>query len=192
MSKIIKFALFTGAALMFAATQGARADQLTRAQAEQRCHPTVNVGDITPYGETPAEAAAKKVTFEWVCQMFVDGDVAGGFKNYVDPNFCDHGHLVTHGKRECGGYAEVEKSFERMARMDATGLIELPVQATVDGEMVTMWGEGVDIFRVHNGKITDHWDASPPDTATVKAHAPGTAQRVMSGEGPPPRAPAPN
>jgi len=58
--------------------------------------------------------------------------------------------------------------------------------------MVTMWGEGVDIFRVHNGKITDHWDASPPDTATVKAHAPGTAQRVMSGEGPPPRAPAPN
>jgi hypothetical protein len=48
-----------------------------------------------------------------------------------------------------------------------------------------MYGEGVDVFRVVNGKITDHWDGSPPATVTIKAHPPGTAERVMSGLGPP-------
>ena len=190
MSKITQTTLLAGALAAMALTPFARAAELTRDQAQKMCQPTVNVGDITPYGETPAEAARKKITFEWTCQIFVDGDAAGAFKNYVDPNFCDHGHLVTHGKRDCGSYAEVEPNFARMAKMSAAGgTMEIPVEATVDGEMVTMYGAGVDIFRVHNGKITDHWDASPPDTTTIKAHPPGTAARVMSGEGPPPRAP---
>ena len=164
------------------------ASPITIDQGRKLCHPEVKVGDLTPYGETPAEAANKLVTFKWVCQAFVDDDPDGAFKNYVSPDFCDHSHLVTHGKRACGSYAETLPNFERMAKMGATaGSLEFPSSATVDGEMVTMWGEGVDIFRVQDGKITDHWDASPPDTITVKAHPPGTAQRVMSGQGPAPR-----
>lgn len=179
-------AALAAASVIFVASQSAPAAQLTRDQAEKMCHPSVNVGDITPYGETADEAARKLIAFQWTCRIFVDGDAAGAFAAYVDPNFCDHGHLVTHGRTECGGYATVEQNFARMAKMSqAGGTMEIPTQATVDGEMVTMYGAGVDIFRIHNGKITDHWDASPPDTVTIKAHPPGTAARVMAGLGPP-------
>ncbi len=166
----------------------ASAAQIPLDQARKLCHPNVSVGDLTPYGETPEEANNKLITFKWNCQAFVDNDPDGAFANYVSPVFCDHSHLVTRGKRACGSYAETLPNFERMAKMGASsGSFEFPTGATVDGEMVTMYGAGVDIFRVHDGKITDHWDASPPDTTTIQAHPPGTAQRVMSGEGPGPR-----
>ena len=42
--------------------------------------------------------------------------------------------------------------------------------ASVDGEMVTMYGAGVDVFRVVNGKITNHWDASPGKSVVIKEH----------------------
>lgn len=146
----------------------------------------INVGPITPYGETPAEAARKRLAFEWVYTMMMQGKVREAFEKYVDKNFCDHGHLVTHGKRDCGSWEEAQVGFQHFAANAKPGAkAEVPTYATVDGEMVTMYGAGVDIFRVHDGKITDHWDGSPPATVTIKAHAPGTAERVMSGEGPP-------
>jgi predicted SnoaL-like aldol condensation-catalyzing enzyme len=146
----------------------------------------IDVGPITPYGETPAEAARKRLVFEWAYTMMMRGDVRGAFEKYVDKNFCDHGHLVTHGKRDCGTWEEAQQGFKRFASMAKPGAkVEVPTMATVDGEMVTMYGAGVDVFRVHDGKITDHWDGSPPAEVTLKAHPPGTAERVMRGEGPP-------
>jgi hypothetical protein len=108
----------------------------------------------------------------------------------------DHGHLVTHGKRDGGSWAEAQLGFKDFAARAKPGAqVEVPTLATVDGEMVTMCGAGVDIFRVRHGKITDHWDASPPAAVSVKAHPPGTAERVMRGAGPPsgpPASPPPN
>ena len=97
---------------------------------------------------------------------------------------------MTHGKAACGSYSQTLNQFKSIVRTMFNGTtVEVPVMATVDGEMVTQWGAGVDIFRVHNGKITDHWDASPPAAAAIKAHPPGTAERVMSGfDGPGPAA----
>lgn len=146
----------------------------------------IDVGPITPYGETAAEAAAKRLVFEWSYTMMMQGKVTEAFEKYVDRGFCDHSHLVTRAKKDCGTWEEAQVGFRNFAARAKPGAqVEVPTLATVCGEMVTMYGEGVDVFRVHDGKITDHWDGSPPATVTIKAHPPGTAERVMSGQGPP-------
>jgi hypothetical protein len=57
--------------------------------------------------------------------------------------------------------------------------------------MVTMYGTGVDIFRVVNGKITDHWDASPAKAIAFKDKPTDMADWIMGGmKGPMPGSPA--
>ena len=102
--------------------------------------------------------------------------------------------LSTRGRRDCVGYDEaLADAMKRSRRPKIGDRIEAPTMATVDGEMVTMYGRGVDIFRVHDGKITDHWDASPPAPIRVKAHNPAVTERMertLAGEDIPPGPPA--
>jgi len=134
----------------------------------------VDVGPVTPYGETAAEASNKRIAFEWVHMAMIERQPQQAFEKYVSKDYCNHAHLSTYGQRDCANYDDTVAKWVRMfARPLKPGeLIEYPTMATVDGEMVTMYGEGVDIFRVHNGKITDHWDASPPAAANIPAHNP--------------------
>ena len=148
----------------------ARADEIPISEARARCA-AVDVGARTAYGETQQEAAAKKIAFQWACGVLVEGRVKQAFAQYVSKDFCDHSHMVTAGLKPCGTYAQTLKNFERMSTMMVrNGKIEFPLWAAVNGEMVTQYGAGADIFRVHDGKITDHWDASPPVDVTLKAH----------------------
>ena len=158
MNKIFLLALLAG---VLGAT-AADADQIPVAKAQQWCA-SGYVGPRTAYGETKAEAAEKKLVYSWVCMALVDRKVQRAFDLYVSKDFCDHGHLITAGLKECGNFAETVTAFKRMVTMfNGSGKVEFPIASTVDGEMVTQYGAGVDIFRVHNGKLTDHWDASPP------------------------------
>jgi len=181
MSKLA-LTVLAGAALVLAAGQTAAARHMTMAEAEKMCHPTVNTGLPSPTGENPAEAANKRVIFAWNCEIFVDHDPEDAFKTYVDPSFCDHTHLITHGTRACGTYAEALRDFHNMRSSAPAGDIELPMQAAVDGEIVTMYGEGIDIFRVHDGKITDHWDGGPAGDVNIKGPPPGF--KPPAGQGP--------
>jgi predicted SnoaL-like aldol condensation-catalyzing enzyme len=148
----------------------AQADEIPISQAKTMCA-NGDVGPRTAYGETKDEAAAKRLMFDWACMTLVDGKVKEAFEKYVSKNFCDRSHMVTAGLKKCADYAETESAFEHMSKMLVKdGKIEFPTSATVDGEMVTQWGAGADIFRVHDGKITDHWDASPPVSITMTAH----------------------
>ncbi|MGC3981501.1 MAG: hypothetical protein QM808_09595 [Steroidobacteraceae bacterium] len=148
----------------------AHADQISIAEAKAKCA-AVDVGPRTTYGETKAEVAAKKVAFQWACGVLVEGKAKEAFEKYVSKDFCDHSHMANAGLKECSNYDEVLKQFSGMAAMMAKGgKIEFPVVATVNGDMVTQYGEGVDIFRVKDGKITDHWDASPPTNRNITAH----------------------
>jgi predicted SnoaL-like aldol condensation-catalyzing enzyme len=169
-----------------ALAQPARAELISGARAKQICA-THDVGKLTPYGELPEEAAAKRTVFEWNCMTQVERKPKEAFDKYLSPNWCDHGHLVTHAKKPCATREETLVFFARMNSQPLadTDMIEFPTMASVDGDHVTMYGAGVDIFRVVDGRITDHWDASPPDAISLKAHPPGTAERVMRGEGPP-------
>lgn len=164
------------------------------ARAEMRDPATIRKGDTGPetaYGETPAEAAAKRLVFEWNYTNMIERKPAEAFDMYVSRDYCNHGHLSTGGRTECMGYEETRTRWMRNygQPLKAGEKVEVPYMAAVNGEMVTMYGEGVDIFRVHDGKVTDHWDASPPARVTLKAHAPGFAKWVMGDrKGPPPSA----
>jgi predicted SnoaL-like aldol condensation-catalyzing enzyme len=155
------------------------ADEIPISQARTMCS-TGDVGPRTVYGETRDEAAAKKLVFDWACMALVDGKVKEAFAKYVSKRWCDHSHMVTAGLKACADYAETEAAFEHMSKMLVKdGKIEFPTSATVNGEMVTQWGAGADIFRVHDGKMTDHWDASPPVGITMTAHEKAFSERMQ-------------
>ena len=152
----------------------------------------VQVGPITPYGETPQEAANKRVVFEWNYVTMVKHQPREAYEDFVSKAMCDHSHMETMGRRACAGYQEMLDSYTtrhppgRVAADEG----EIPAIASGHGEMVTMYGKGVDIFRVHDGKITDHWDASPPAAVSIPAHAPGFQAWAMGDRhGPPPMLP---
>lgn len=163
--------IWMGFALSGLLTVGvSQADEIPIEQAKKMCS-TGDVGPRTTYGETKAEVANKKVVVTWACMSLVDGNAKEAFEKYVSKDFCDHSHMITGGLKDCSGYDETEKQFAGMAKMMVkNGKIEFPIASTVNGEMVTQWGAGADIFRVHDGKITDHWDASPPVKITMDAH----------------------
>jgi predicted SnoaL-like aldol condensation-catalyzing enzyme len=89
--------------------------------------------------------------------------------------------MMTAGQRECATFQD------KLARAAATStkipkvgdVIEVPTMATVDGEMVTMYGAGVDIFQVHDDRIVAHWDGSPPVPIVIKAHPQGMVENMM-------------
>jgi predicted SnoaL-like aldol condensation-catalyzing enzyme len=160
-------------------TDTGHADEIPISQAKSMCA-SGDFGPRTAYGETKDEAASKKLVFEWACMTLVDGKVKEAFAKYVSRNFCDHSHMVTAGLKPCGDYAETETAFEGMSKMLVkNGRIEFPIQGTVNGEMVTQWGAGADIFRVHAGKLTDHWDASPPASITMMGHSQKFSDRMQ-------------
>lgn len=141
---------------------------------------SVNPGPLTPYGETTAEMNAKSIVFRWNYLMMIQGKGKEAFEKYVSADFCDHSHMVTRGKKDCATREEVMASPIMQFKAAKIGdRLEYPTLATVDGELVTMYGAGIDLFRVHDGKITDHWDASPPRAVTVAEHAPEVSERLM-------------
>jgi len=175
-----KIALTCAAAVaaLFAA-QTASADQIPIAQAKAWCAAGY-VGPRTTYGETKSEAANKKIVYTWTCMSLVEGKVDQAFDLYVSKDFCDHSHMINHGLKDCSDWAETRAMFERLGAMSAkSSSLEFPVAATVNGEMVTQWGAGADIWRVHNGLITDHWDASPPINITMTGHDQAFSDRMQ-------------
>jgi predicted SnoaL-like aldol condensation-catalyzing enzyme len=145
-------------------------------------------GPLTAYGETPAESANKKVMFDWVRMNMIDRKPKEAFEKYVSTEYCNHGHMSA-GTRDCANYSEtLTRWVGNYGKPLAPGAtLEIPIMAAVNGEMVTMYGRGVDIFRVRDGKVTDHWDASPPARITLKAHGAAFTQWMKDGrKGAPP------
>lgn len=174
----MKQLIWSTLALCGIATQGT-ADQIPIEQAKAMCA-RGDVGPRTTYGETKDEAAAKKIVVTWACMTMVEGKAKEAFEKYVSRDFCDHSHMANAGLKPCSNYEEVSRMFSGMAAgMTRNGKIEFPVSATVNGEMVTQYGAGADIWRVHDGKITDHWDASPPVTTTLTAHDQAFSDRMQ-------------
>lgn len=171
--------VLSGLAVSVAMVGMATADEIPIEKAKAMCA-SGDVGPRTVYGETKEEATAKKIAFQWACMVLVDGKVKEGFEKYVSKDFCDHSHMANAGLKPCASYEETLKLFNGMASMlKKNGKIEFPVVATVNGELVTQYGVGADIFRVHDGKLTDHWDASPPAERKLEAHDQAFSDRMQ-------------
>lgn len=137
-------------------------------------------GGTSPFGETAAETANKAVVFAWNYTNMVERNPQKSFETYVSKDYCNHGHMSA-GARDCADYAE---TYERWVKNYSTQLkpgerIEIPDMASVNGEMVVMYGAGVDIFQVKSGRVMAHWDASPPAEYTVQVPAKADAGIVM-------------
>lgn len=160
-----------------------QAEQITGERAKEICA-AGDTGPVTSYGEFPEETAAKRIVFEWNCAMMVERNVEAAFERYVAEDWCDHAHMVTRGENRCGTYEETMALFARMNSepLEDDEIIEFPTQYMVNGDHVTVYGAGVDIFRVVNGKLTDHWDASPTRAISFEDKPEGMAERIMSGQ----------
>lgn len=124
---------------------------------------------------TPQEQAILKFVLDW----WREGVVARHpemVKKYFADNF------IQHNPNLAGGTATIEKMVSRRLPMEIEPTLprsETPVLTVSQGDLVTLVFEreapdpqdpsknykynAIDIFRVRNGKIVEHWDGSKKD-----------------------------
>jgi len=121
--------------------------------------------------DTAQEIANKKVVAAWAA-LLSQGMVKEAFTLYVSRNFNDHSDMLgSMMKGQKLTWASVEAFMEKDPNF-APGAKPNPIKVAqvlvADRDIVTQYGSvGVDIFRVRNGKIVEHWDGSPPQGAVT-------------------------
>jgi predicted SnoaL-like aldol condensation-catalyzing enzyme len=168
------------AMLMILLTAAAHAEKITMAKARELCAKE-NMGGRSPFGETTEETARKRLVFKWSCLVFVDGKPREAFDLYVAKDFCDHSHMGPRANAACINFDDSIKLFQQMAHRssDPNASFNFSTSSSVNGELVTQWEPDADIYRVHDGKITEHWDAAPPKTITLHAQDKAFAEQMQ-------------
>ena len=134
---------------------------------------------------TPQEQANLKFVLDWWREGFVARHPEM-VKKYFADNFVQHNPNLT------GGTAAIEKMVSRRLPMDIPATLprsETPVLAMSQGDIVMLVFEreapdpqdasknykynSIDIFRVRNGKIVEHWDGSKKDPLPPQKKKPG-------------------
>ena len=124
---------------------------------------------------TPQEQAILKFVLDWWREGFV-AHHPEMVKKYFADNFIQHNPNLT------GGTAAIEKMVSRRLPMEIEPTLprsETPVLTVSQDDLVTLVFEreapdpqdpsknykysAIDIFRVRNGKIVEHWDGSKKD-----------------------------
>ena len=108
-----------------------------------------------------AEDTARKAVVQNFGDLIDQGKADEAFAKYMSRDFVDHSYMAKRMmKKDKPGYDDVLPFFKNwMARRADEGNKKLVAELVVNDDMVTYNGRrGQDIFRVVNGKITDHWD----------------------------------
>jgi predicted SnoaL-like aldol condensation-catalyzing enzyme len=109
-------------------------------------------------------AANKKLVVDFYRTVFIEKRVVEGFERYVAPEYVQHNPLLATGREPAVKFLSsriTRESISDIKRVVAEGdLVVLHVHSRANlsdrGRAV------VDIFRVANGKIVEHWDVIQP------------------------------
>ena len=126
----------------------------------------------------------KKVALAALTGAFIDRD-PGVVARYFAPDYVQHNPSIPNGPAAIPGLiASLSKDFSYE-----------PGMAVADGDLVMVhgryvgWGPkpmvAVDIFRVANGKVAEHWDVMQeeiPASATVSGNPMFSRPKITSGD----------
>jgi predicted SnoaL-like aldol condensation-catalyzing enzyme len=121
---------------------------------------------VLPASAQGAEQSTKAMVTAFYKMVFYDHKVAQAFKTYVGATYKQHNPLVPDGIEP--SVAFLSKSFET----NPQAINEIK-RVIADGDLVAVHVHSrpndsdrgraiVDIFRVENGKIIEHWDVIQP------------------------------
>ncbi len=130
---------------------------------------------------SPARAepmTTRDVAEGFLTQMFTKGDMTGAYRKYSDPEFIQHNPTMANG------VAAHEAYFEKQAKasgVDPSTWRNVNNMVLVDGDLFALHHQAfrgpndpgrvfVDIWRVANGKIVEHWDIIQPMPAKMLHH----------------------
>ena len=109
-------------------------------------------------------AANKKLVVDFYRTVFIEKRVVEGFERYVAPEYIQHNPLLATGREPAVKFLSsrmTRESISDIKRVVAEGdLVVLHVHSRTN---ISDRGRAiVDIFRVANGKIVEHWDVIQP------------------------------
>jgi predicted SnoaL-like aldol condensation-catalyzing enzyme len=142
---------------------------------------------LAMFKESPPEEAAKQTVLTYY-KLRIEGKYMQAI-SYLSPQFTEH---MTPARMPKNGKTGYQVQLEQAQRMTASGQkpnpkqAAFPYQARASEDLVTLFHAfGCDIFRVQNGKVTDHWDCTPWQPFSSV----GELQQLKQ-QGQPPAAPA--
>ena len=114
----------------------------------------------------------KKIVVAFYKEAHFDGDVDGAIERYVGDTYTQHTPAAEDGVEGLRAYINFFlKAFPNakgdIRRVAADGDIVM-VHAHWTGLITPNGDVGVDIFRVANGKLVEHWDVIAPVPETSK------------------------
>jgi len=135
------------------------------------CH-----GPSAPPAAGAALLPTREVASGFLKQAFANGDVRGAYERYASPDFKQHDPDIADGLAGLTAYLAEAQAASR----DAVNVNDIIL---VDGDLFALHHHAfagpddpghflVDIWRVENGKIVEHWDVSQM-IPRVMAHANG-------------------
>lgn len=115
------------------------------------------------FRESPPEEAAKQVVLKRY-QLRLEGKYLESMQ-LLSPDFTEH---MTPARMPKDGKTAYQRQMEQAQRMANSPpqvdpkVANFPVQARASEDLVTLFhAYGCDIFRVRDGKVSDHWDCTP-------------------------------
>jgi predicted SnoaL-like aldol condensation-catalyzing enzyme len=114
-------------------------------------------------------AANKKLVVDFYRVVFIEKRVVEGFERFVAPEYIQHNPLLATGREAAVKFLApraTRESITDIKRVIAEGdLVALHVHSRTN---LTDRGRAViDIFRVADGKIVEHWDVIQPVPETA-------------------------
>ena len=123
---------------------------------------------VSPVMAGPTQEANKKLVFSAMRELFITRDAAKAVRLYFGSPYLQHNPMIPDGASDLPTV---------VASLPANFKYE-PGIIVADGDMVmihgryTGWGPKplvtVDIFRVKNGKLVEHWDVMQEDVPASK------------------------